>query len=91
MKWSYQIYKSGLRVLVCKKNLPHDQLSPKIGEFIVDFHRIGSPDAMVRSVLALDAPNFCVYSRSESGPFEEWSFKISNGYVTRIPLSSDTM
>ena len=39
--------------------LPHDQLSPRVGEFIVNLHQIDAPDAMARSALALDTPNCC--------------------------------
>lgn len=43
-----------LRVLVCKKNLPHDQLWPEIAKFIVNLDRISVPDTMERLDLALD-------------------------------------
>ena len=38
LKWSYQFCKSGLRVLVCKKKLHHNQFWPRVGNFIADIH-----------------------------------------------------
>ena len=65
------------------QKLPHEQLSPNTGKFIVNPHRIDAPDAMVRSNLTLDAPNFCGSSRSMNGL--EWLCDEN------IPQSSDTM
>ena len=44
-----------LRVLVCIKKFPHDQLWPEIAKFIANLHRINILDAVERSDLALDA------------------------------------
>ena len=42
-----------------QKKLPHNRLWPRVGIYIADFHRINILDAMVRSDLMLDTPNFC--------------------------------
>ena len=57
-----QIGPSGVSL---QKKLPHSRLWPRVGIYIVNFHRISVPDAMVRSDLMLDAPNF--YSTLDSG------------------------
>ena len=54
-----------------QKFLPHNQLWPKIGNFIANFNRINIPDAMVRSNLLLDTPNF--YDTLEPGCDDEAS------------------
>ena len=38
---------------------------PRVGEIIVKIHQISIPDAMARSDLVLDTPNFC--STPDSG------------------------
>ena len=49
--------------------------------FIVSFHRIDALDAMMRSSLALDAPNSCGYSRSELRfPKRGETRMVSDGY-----------
>ena len=45
------------KVPICKKNLPHFWLYPRIGKFIEKFQWIYVPYIIVRSSLALDAPN----------------------------------
>ena len=54
-------------VWFAKKKLPHSRLWPKIGIFIANFYRISIPDAMVRSDLLLDTPNFCNTPESRCG------------------------
>ena len=46
-----------------KKKLPEIWLWPRVGKFIVKFHRIDVLDAMARSSLVLDTPNICGFSR----------------------------
>ena len=40
-----------------QKNLPHNQLWPRVGNFVADIHRISISYAMARLDLALDTPN----------------------------------
>ena len=61
---------------------------PRVGEIIAKFHQISVPDAMARSDLVLDTPNFC--STLDSGSGAKASM-VSNGYVMRKSPSSDTM
>ena len=55
------------------KKLPHNRLWPRVGIYIADFHRISVLDAMVRSDLMLDSPNFCDTPESGYGDEARWS------------------
>ena len=46
---------------------------PRVGKIIVKIHQINVPDAMARSDLALDTPNFC--STLDSG----WGAEATSG------------
>ena len=71
-----------------KKNLPQIWLWPRVGKFIVKFHRINVSDAMARSTLALETPNEC--DTLDIGWGAE-ARMVLNNYVKRNSLSSDTM
>ena len=62
-----------------------------IGKFIVKIYQIDALDAMVRSTLALDAPNDYDTLDLNRGPLRGEAKLVSNGYVKRSPLCSDTM
>ena len=55
-----------------KKKLPHNRLWPRVGIYIANFHRINVPNAMVRSNLMLDTPNFCDTPELGCGDEARW-------------------